>query len=122
VSSAVYLSFKKSVPLKEWHKFCPKYDIVYSPNTIGQNTFYYAGHGGVQIKFGESNFEDLPMIGDMVNFSKATPFPEASEIVVSSFIGENLDKIAFISKKILEKWEGTFICDDELTIHLVKSK
>ena len=120
MSSAVYLKFKKPVPLKEWLKFCPEYDIQYSPNTVGQNVFYYGGFGGVQITFGESNPVELPVIGDMINFSKASPLSEASEITVSSFYGSNLDNIAFIAKKILVKWNGSFTCDDELMRHLIK--
>ena len=123
MSSSVHLFFDDFVTLKDWHIFCPKYDIQYSPKTLGQNVFYYGGIGIVEITFGAPNYEELPMFGDMVLFSAASPKPEAIHITVSSFADSNFDKIDYITKKIIETWPNVKIaCDDALLLSHLHNK
>lgn len=40
MSSNIFIKFKDVVPLADWLEFCRQHDIEYSPNTVGQETFY----------------------------------------------------------------------------------
>lgn len=40
MSSAVYISFPSMVEINAWKAFCEDHGIDFSPNTVGQNTFY----------------------------------------------------------------------------------
>ncbi len=40
MSSSVTLTFANEIPLDDWTNFCATHKIDYSPDTIGQATFY----------------------------------------------------------------------------------
>jgi len=113
MSSDIHLSFEKPIPLVEWNWFCSINGIEYSPQTVGQNVFYYGGHGGVEVEFGESM-----LASGQCDFSKATPFPEATHIVVKTFFMRDLDSVALVAGKVLKRFAakhgGSFFCSEEL--------
>jgi len=106
MSSAVYLKFKKAVPLADWEKFCEAQKIEHSPNTVGGNAFYYNGLFGIQIMFGDSDFsqKELPF----------HPPQAAAKITVSTFWMGDLDGVAKVAKWILQRWYGSHDADEEL--------
>jgi len=115
MSSAIYLKFAEPVKLAEWLSFCQEHEIIYSPNTVGQNVFYHGGMGGTEITFGKSNFKDLPRLpSGSIDFSKATPCETASKINVSTFFMGSLSGVAKVAKEITARWPCEFECDPEL--------
>jgi len=108
MSSSIYLKSSKPVALEDWKNFCNQNGIVYSPNTIGHNVFYKEQ---VEIKFGKANYDELPVLeSGMLDFAKASPLENATEIDVSSFFMSNLDEIVAVAKAIAEyfcaqRWE-----------------
>lgn len=106
MSSAIYLKFRKAIPLADWEAFCKSLEIEYSPNTIGGNAFYFNGNFGIQIMFGEHDFtqKNLPF----------HPPQEAAKITVSTFFMGDLKGVAKVAKWILQRWYGSFQADEEL--------
>lgn len=111
MSSAVYISFPSMVEIDAWMTFCEDHDIQFSPNTVGQNTFY---QNQVQISLkGQGTLPKLPSTG-RYDFDNAKPPQRFDEVTVSSFYGSNLDAIASLAKAINAKWDGKFTADEEL--------
>lgn len=94
MSSVVYLEPNHPISRKSFDEFASKNEIEFSPDTIGGNVYYYGGLGGVEISF------------------------EERSITVSSFFCENLLSIAFIAKKILDRFNCTYNCSPELKCYL----
>lgn len=112
MSSAVNIDLVRPVSLASWQKFCAKNSILYSPNTVGQNVFYF---DDVEIHFGEQNPVDLPRLQDgSINFDAASPQESAKEIRVSTYWMGNLSGVAMIANKILSRWKGSFESDPEI--------
>jgi len=106
MSSSVYITLDNPVNIDRWAQICEKYRIVYSPQTIGGRTFYYGGHGCVEITIGDySSVEKLPEY-----FSKIT---------VSSFYMKNLEAIAEVVHCIIAELNGTINAASELEHLLV---
>lgn len=82
------LKFKTAIKKEEFNKFASQNEIKRV-----RNTYYYRGKDGVKIVFSKN------------------------EITVSSSVPDRLS-CAFISKKILEKFTGTYFCSDELVCYL----
>lgn len=113
MSSAVSIHLVRPVSLKSWRKFCDENFILYSPNTIGQNVFYF---DDVEIHFGEQNLVDLPRLQDgSINFDAANPPESAKQIRVSTYWMGNLSGVAMIANKILYRWKGSLESDPEIT-------
>lgn len=106
MSSSVHLKFPKVIPLEDWNAFCLEQVIEHSSNTIGGNAFYYRGKFGVEIWFGAHDFSQ-----------KTLPFhppKEAREIVVKTFFMGDLKSVAYVAKRILERWQGKWEASPEL--------
>jgi hypothetical protein len=138
MSSAVHLRFEKQIDRKDWAAFCKEQKVFYSPNTVGGNTFYRFGFGGVEIHFGEADYGEAPLTEDGLppqtmfetdalpspyppqpgpgkyNFAARLPPEKAKNITVSSFHGQNLDKIADTAQRIINTFGGKWKADPEL--------
>lgn len=93
MSSAVYITLEENIDLQEWQNYCVLAGIDYSPNTIGGNVYYYKD---VEIHF-------------------APP-----EITVSTYWMGDLDSVARVAKKLIERFKGTYSCDPELESRMTK--
>jgi len=107
MSSAIYITFRKTVKLEEWLTFCKEEKIEYAPDVIGGDTFYVDGdYHGVQVKFGEGK------LGGTLPFS---PPAEGKRVVVSTFwMGPMMERVAETSRKVLARFSGRYTCDPEL--------
>lgn len=129
MSSAVYLKLNQPIPRDAWLAFCAEHGILYSPRTIGRNTFYANGRevdvGGMlmvvsetqtEIKFGKPNYTATPLGQDgKIDVAQVQPPEEAQEITVSTIYGgPHLQAVADTALFILATWPGSWDCDVEL--------
>lgn len=116
MSSRIYLAFKSPVTIDVWMKFCNENDIVFSPNTVGQNVFYL---DQVEITLGGGG--KLPKLENgSYDFDKATPPEQFTDATFSSYQGRNLSDIGDLFKKANEYFSDISIsCDNELNYHVM---
>ena len=118
LSSAVYIEFddQEGVLQGKFLEFCSSHDIEYSPQTIGGNVFYYGGHGGVEVTFGEASYEELPALPNgCLDFSAATPPEYAERVRFSTFhMGREIPCMAELARAFWIEFGGAVSCDPEL--------
>jgi hypothetical protein len=116
MSSCIYLTFKSPVTIDVWMKFCNENEIIFSPNTVGQNVFY-----SDQVQITLHGFGKLPILENgSYDFDKATPPDQFTEAVFSSYQGRNLSDIADLFKKANEYFTDLSIsCDGELNYYVM---
>ena len=102
MSSSIFITFTRPVYENAWKKFCKKNNIEYSPRTIGRNVYYSGGHGGVEISFGNPNYDE-----------EVHP-TYADEIIVSTFFMGDLSSVAQVASKIIESFGGMWSASSEL--------
>ena len=92
MSSCVYIQTKKVIPRKTFEAWAEKNNIIFSPQTIGGDTFY---NDQIQVCIDK--------------------YDEKTHIDVSSYYGQNLYDISVVAKQIMDHFEdSTCNCDPEL--------
>lgn len=115
MSSEVNITLKEVLPIDDWLVFSKKHGIVFSPNTLGQSTFY---KNQVEIALdGRGHLTTDPQTGKR-DFENAKPPSSTTGIRVSSFFMSNLSEIAEVAKNIIMEYPCSFECDDELKSYL----
>jgi hypothetical protein len=119
MSSNVTLNFETPIKLELWLAFCAANDIVFSPNTCGQNVFYCG-----QIAFTLGGKGHLPKLDNgNHDYEHATPPDLFSYLSISSYIGCNLSDIGKHFAKACEHFilfSYQVSCCPELNYHLMK--
>jgi hypothetical protein len=99
MSSSIALKFDQPVSGVAWSDFCRQHAITFSPNTIGQSTFYHGGVCRVEIALGERGSVERGPDG-RPNWSTARPPETFTTMYVSSFFGQNLSAIGALVREI----------------------
>lgn len=111
MSSAVHIELKEVLPIDDWLEFCKKHGIVFSPRTIGQNTFY---KDQVQVMLDGRGYLYINPQTREGDFENAKPPDSITEICVSSYFLSNLPEIAEVAKSIIMEYPCSFEENEEL--------
>jgi hypothetical protein len=114
MSSSAYLKFKQDISLDDWSVFCEDNAIRYSPNTMGQSTFY---QGSTQISAKPDGTVDDDERGYPV-WSTAKPPAFISQMTVGTFFHGDLDSVGSTINSIASRFACTASSSPELS-HLI---
>lgn len=110
MSTAVYVTFKDTVTMDVFRPFANENKFLFSPNTVGQNTFYCD-----QVEISVCGNGTLPEGDDgRPDFDSATPPESFSSMTVSSYQGCNYDAIVSVATSIIQQFPCSFDCDPEI--------
>ncbi|TLX15986.1 hypothetical protein [Rhizobium sp. MHM7A] len=115
MSSAAYLKFKEEIPLTEWAAFCEEHSIRYSPNTVGQATFY---GGSTEISVTPQGSVERDERNRPI-WSTAQPPAFISRMTVGTFYQGDLGSVGSTINAIASRFPCTASCDPELAYLLV---
>ena len=115
MSSSAYIKLTEPLSLDDWWKFCEENAIRYSPNTMGQSTFY---QGSTQISAKPNGTVDEDERGYPV-WSTATPPAFFSHMTVGTFLYGDLNSVGTVINAIASQFSCTASCDPELSHLLV---
>jgi hypothetical protein len=110
--------FDAPVAIDEWAQFCEKNLITFSPNTVGQNTFYsQSGTGQVEISLNEEGSVDKTATG--YRWETARPPLQFTGLTVSSYHGCNYAEIGNIARNIASVFPCLVSSSPELAHEIV---
>lgn len=115
MSSSAYLNFIEAISLSEWSDFCEENEIRFSPNTMGQSTFYL---GSTQIGAQPYGTVDEDERGYPI-WSTARPPEFISQMTVGTFFHGDLNSVGITINAIASRFKCTASCDPELAHLLV---
>lgn len=120
MSSSIYVTFDEDegVSGEAWAEFCRDHAIRYSPQTVGQSTFYA---GEVEICFGRDGTEpvkvDAPghFDGWRYDWDTAKPPDYAERVTFSTFhYGSAMPQVAVLARAFWLRFGGRVSADEEL--------
>lgn len=115
MSSAIYYEPATPIPLAEWEQFCAEHDVVYRPNTAGQNVFYA---GQVEITFGGcGEHGTLDRSDGTPMWDTARPPDRASKVTVSTyFMGSGMPAALCLATAMCRRWGGELHASPEFGV------
>lgn len=115
MSSNAYLTFFKPISLNDWYVFCEENGIRYSPNTMGQSTFY---QGTTQISAEPYGTVEEDERGYPI-WSTARPPEFLSRMTVGTFWHGDLNSVGTTINAIAARFKCRASCSPELSHLLV---
>jgi hypothetical protein len=110
VSSAARIELEpdeEPILLSDWQEFCAEYQIEYSQQTVGGNTYYAEGPFGVECKFGEPHYADT--------WQENAPPAQAHRLSFSTFYGgPHCPGVIRHAVAAWKRWGGALTADEEL--------
>lgn len=114
MSSSVTLIFSNEIPLDDWVEFCREFEIGYSPNTIGQSTFY---GGSTEITLSPDGTVDKDEKGRPI-WETARPPKSITKAYVSTYLYGDLGSVGRVINEIASRFPCTASGAPELD-HLI---